>query len=97
MATLNVEPIITFADGSRLLLSTEYVGEASFRCELYLSSEAAGDTAARFRLVTPYLIEAGTCLAAQNKAYSYATRLYPEAACDMKKPPYLIWRGPQRP
>lgn len=38
--------------------------------------------------------EVVTCLEAQTGAYNYAMRVYSAFADQMKKPPYLIWRGP---
>ena len=93
MAKMNVEPMATFQDGSRLILSTQYVGEASFRCELYVSSGCDREQM-DLRQVAGYAIEAPTCREAQERAYVHALRLYPDAAIRMKKPPYLIWNGP---
>jgi hypothetical protein len=44
--------------------------------------------------VCAYHFEAPTCFLAQEQAYIYAMRVYPQAGNDMKKPPYLIWSGP---
>jgi hypothetical protein len=98
MAKMNIDPVMTFQDGSRLLVSTKYIGDANFRCELYVSTTLNCDeNTLDLRMVSPYSIEAGTCREAQEKAYSHALRLYPNATGGMKKPPYLIWQGPAIP
>lgn len=94
MAKLNIDPVLTFQDGSRLLVSTKYIGDANFKCELYVSAYHCDENTLELRIVSPYAIEAATCREAQEKAYSHALRLYPNATVDMKKPPYLIWQGP---
>jgi hypothetical protein len=81
MSRTNLDPIVTFPDGSHLLISTACSKEGSFSCALYTATIAADDDAA-------------TCLVAQEDAYSYAQRLYPRSAETMKRPPYLIWPGP---
>lgn len=96
MANLNVEPMVTFADGTVLVLSTQYVGDSNFRCELYHASPVTREGTTDFRIVTRYHIEAASCLAAQDKAYVQALDLYRHVAEDIKKPPYLIWHGPNR-
>ena len=84
---MNHDAIATLPDGSRLVLSTRYVGDANFRCELYRSVDAqprlfdAGDSV--------YQVEAPTCREAQSLACAHATRLYGGSV--IKKPPYLIW------
>ncbi|MGH7230963.1 MAG: hypothetical protein ACREJU_06325 [Nitrospiraceae bacterium] len=90
---MNVDPMTTFQDGSRLILSTQYVGEANFRCELYVSTGCNREQM-ELRLVSGYAFEAATCREAQEQAYVYALRLYPDSVTHMKKPPYLIWNGP---
>jgi hypothetical protein len=95
MTKMNVEPMTTFADGSQLLLSTQYSGEASFTCELYIFTPSAAGTV-DLQVVSNHL-EATTCRQVQEIAYSYAMRLYPSTAIAMKKPPYLIWPGPNPP
>ncbi len=92
MGTLNVDPIATFPDGSRLLVSTQYSKERSFTCELYVASPGC-EGRSDLRVVSDHL-EASTCLQAQEIAYGYAQRLYPGTADGIKKPPYLIWHGP---
>ncbi|MEE9148388.1 MAG: hypothetical protein V3U27_13415 [Candidatus Tectomicrobia bacterium] len=92
MGTMNVDPVATLADGSRLLVSTQYSKERSFTCELYLASPGC-EGRPDLRSVSDHL-EASTCLRAQEIAYGYAQRLYPGIADGMKKPPYLIWQGP---
>jgi hypothetical protein len=94
MARTNVEPMATFTDGSALLISTNYLGESVFRCELYLSPLQKVDDSLQLRMISHYLLEARTCLEAQEKAYLCAMTLYPEVGPAMKRPPYLIWSGP---
>lgn len=96
MAKMNIDPVMTFQDGSRLLVSTKYIGDANFKCELYVSTHC-DENKLELRMVSPYSIEATTCREAQEKAYFHAVRLYPQASVDMKKPPYLIWQGPTIP
>lgn len=92
MGRTNLDPIMTFPDGSHLLISTACSKEGNFSCALYMATIAADDQGA-FRVVSNHLA-AATCLVAQEDAYSYAQRLYPRSAETMKKPPYLIWSGP---
>lgn len=83
---MNHDPIATFADGSRLVLSTRYVGETNFRCELHRLAESCLESD---RGSSVYTVEAGTCREAQFLAYTYAARMYFDSV--IKKPPYLIW------
>lgn len=92
MAKTNVEPMTAFPDGSVLLVSTKYIGDARFRCELYVSTQG-NEEMLKLRVVSA-CVEAPTCIEAQEKAYAYALRLYPDVGGGMKKPPYLIWPGP---
>jgi Zn-finger nucleic acid-binding protein len=93
MGRLNLERLMTFADGSYLAISTEYSKQGEFSCTVYSALETDDRTA--FRVISNHLLSAPTCLSAQEHAYSWALRLYPRAAETMKKPPYLIWHGPQ--
>jgi len=95
MGKMNVEPITTFADGSQLLVSSQYSGSGSFTCALYLSVPCAKDKL-DLRAVSDHL-EAATCREAQDIAFHYARRQYPEQAREMKAPPYLVWTGPNLP
>ncbi len=90
---LNLDPLFTFQDGSHLVISTECSKEGTFSCTLYTALISADDGAA-YRIVSTHL-EAETCLRAQAYAYEHAVQLYPRTAHTMKKPPYLIWHGPQ--
>lgn len=92
MSRTNLDPIMTFPDGSQLLISTACLKEGSFSCALYMAMIAADDQGS-FRVLSNH-VTAATCLIAQEDAYSYARRLYPHSAETMKKPPYLIWPGP---
>jgi len=92
MSRTNLDPIMTFPNGSQLLISTACSKEGSFSCALYMATIAADDRG-DFHVISNHLA-AATCLIAQEDAYSYAQRLYPQSAEGMKKPPYLIWAGP---
>jgi hypothetical protein len=92
MTKLNVDPIATFPDGSHLLVSTQHSREGIFICELYVAN---GGIEERLDLrAVSNRLDAPTCLEAQEIAYNHAMRLYPGNADEMKKPPYLVWRGP---
>ena len=93
MSRLNMDPLLTFQDGSRLVISTQCSKEGSFSCALYTVLLSADDGAA-FRIVSTHL-EAETCMRAQAYAYEHAAQLYPRTSHMMKKPPYLIWHGPR--
>lgn len=93
MSRLNLEPLMTFSDGSYLAISTEYSKEGDFSCSIYTVVET--DSRMDFRNIASHLLSSSTCLTAQEQAYSYTMRLYPNAGEAMKKPPYLIWHGPQ--
>lgn len=92
---ITLDPLTTFSDGSQLVVSTQYAGEGRFSCELYQSVRRGRDKL-DLRAVSDRL-EGATCGEAQDIAYSYATRLYPNTPSGMKKPPYLIWPGPNIP
>jgi hypothetical protein len=93
MSRLNLDPLITFPDGSHLVISTLCSKDRDFSCALYTAVIAADDSAA-FRIISSHL-QASTCLGAQQYAYGHAAQLYPRAVDRMKKPPYLIWEGPR--
>ena len=93
MSRINLDPLMTFPDGSHLVISTQCSRDGDFSCALY-SAVVHEDDRAAFQVISSHL-EASTCLSAQEHAYSYALRLYPNAAGMMKKPPYLIWSGPR--
>lgn len=92
MTRINVDPIMTLPDGSDLVISTQCLKDGVFTCALY-SVRAGEDERAHIRIMSDHL-SAATCLAAQEYAYHYALRIYPGAISVMKRPPYLIWRGP---
>jgi hypothetical protein len=87
-----LDPLMTFPDGSHLVVSTRCMKEGDFLCALYHMKTTASDGAS-FQMISSSL-SGTTCLDAQNDAYSRAIRMYPEAGVDMRKPPYLIWPGP---
>lgn len=93
MSRINLDPLITFPDGSHLVISTQCSKAGDFSCALY-NAVVAEDDGAAFRIISNHL-EATTCLAAQEHAYSHAVQLFPRSAESMKKPPYLIWNGPR--
>lgn len=93
MSRINLDKLMTFPDGSQLVISTQCSKEGDFSCALY-SAVVEKDDSAAFQVISNHL-SASTCLSAQEQAYSYAVRLYPRAADSMKKPPYLIWSGPR--
>ena len=93
MSRSNLCPIMTLADGTHLVVSTQSLQQGDFTCTLYNATFGQGDDAT-FRIVSSHMT-APTCLAAQEHAYQYALRIYPMAGSNMRKPPYLVWRGPQ--
>lgn len=93
MGRLNLERLMTFSDGSYLTISTECSKHGEFSCTMYNAVETDDHTA--FRIISNHLLSADTCMSAQGQAYSWALSFYPRAAELMKKPPYLIWHGPQ--
>ena len=92
MSRTNLESLMTFPDGSHLVISTQYSKDGDFSCLLYSAAIEEDDRAA-FRVISNHL-SASTCLGAQEHAYRYAVQTYPYAIEFMKKPPYLIWPGP---
>lgn len=92
MSRINLDPLMTFPDGSLLVISTQCSKQGDFSCALYTAIVAADD-GANFKMISNHL-EASTCLGAQEHAYNYAVRHYPRVAEVLKKPPYLIWHGP---
>jgi len=95
MSRINLDPLMTFSDGSHLVISTQCLRDRGFFCALY-SAVVEKDDRAAFQVISNHL-PAPTCLSAQEHAYSYAVRLYPSAAELMKKPPYLICQVPPSP
>jgi hypothetical protein len=93
MGRLNLDRLMTFADGSFLTISTACSKDGEFSCTIYSALETQNRTA--FRAVSHHLLLATTCLSAQEQAYHWALRFYPQAGEFLKKPPYLIWHGPQ--
>ena len=97
MGKMNVDPLITFSDGSQLLVSTQHSGEGRFTCELFVfhpnqRNNEGGD----LRSVSNRL-EAQTCNQAQINACFQARRLFPNNAPTIREPPYLVWPGPNEP
>jgi hypothetical protein len=73
MGRTNLDPIMTFQDGSHLLISTACSKEGSFSCALYMATIEADDRGA-FRVISNHLA-AATCLIAQEDAFSIPVRL----------------------
>jgi hypothetical protein len=97
MSKMNVEPLITFSNGSQLLVSTRYVGDGHFICELFmLDAQSGAIDGKNLRAVTGGM-EAPTCRQAQDFACGQARRLFPDNAPKIKEPPYLVWTGPNLP
>jgi hypothetical protein len=92
MSRINLDPLMTFPDGSHLVVSTQCSKEGDFSCALYNAVVAQNDGAA-FKIVSNHL-GATTCLGAQEQAYDHAVQLFSGVGGTMKKPPYLIWSGP---
>ncbi len=93
MTRSNVDPLLTFPDGSYLVISTQHSVDGEFSCVLYSAVEGDDDRIA-FRVMSHEI--AGTnCMKAQESAYEHALRRYPSAGQILKKPPYLIWQGPR--
>jgi len=93
MARLNLDPLVTFSDGSHLVVSTEHSGDGLFTCELFVV-RSSYDGRLIFVSVS-MLMRRTSSMGAQDCAYRSAQRLYPKVTDDIKKPPYLIWCGPQ--
>ena len=93
MSRINLDPLMTFPDGTHLVISTQCSKQGDFSCALYSAVVQEDDNAA-FQIISNHL-SSSTCLSAQEHAYGYALRLYPRAAESIKKPPYLIWPGPR--
>lgn len=95
MGNMNVELIITFTDGSPLLVRSHYSGAGSCTCELYLSVPCKNGKldlrACRTTLKRP------PCREAQDIVFHYARRQFPDSANAIKEPPYLIWPRPSLP
>jgi hypothetical protein len=93
MSRTNLDPLMTFSDGSLLVVSTQCSKEGEFSCALYNAVVAENDEAV-FKTVSSDL-EATTCLKAQERAYNEAVQLFQRVTGTMKQPPYLIWSGPR--
>jgi hypothetical protein len=91
---MNPELVVVLAHGLCLAVSTLREEDQAFRCSVFeVNDRKEAPTA--YRVISDGF-EALTCLEAQTNAYIYAKRVYPAFADRMKKPPYLIWRGPLR-
>lgn len=93
MSRSNLDPLLTFPDGSHLVLSTQYSNGGDFSCVLY-SAMIGDDDHIAFNTLS-HEFAASSCMKAQEFAYEHALRRYPTATTVMKKPPYLIWHGPR--
>src|SRR5215475_11778665 len=93
MSRINLEPLMTLPDGSQLVISTQHLRDGDFSCALYRATIEEDDRAV-FQIISNHL-SASTCLGAQAHAYDYAVRMFAHATAVIRKPPYLIWPGPQ--
>lgn len=91
MGRTNLDLLMTFPDGSHLVISTQRSRDGEFSCALY-TAKIGEDDRADFQVISNHL-SAPTCQSAQAHAYDYAVRNFPRAEA-LKKPPYLIWAGP---
>ena len=73
MSRINLDPLMTFPDGTHLVISTQCSKQGDFSCALYSAVVQEDDNAA-FQVISNHL-SATTCLSAQEHAYSYALRL----------------------
>lgn len=93
MSRTNLDLLMTFPDGSHLVISTQCSRDGEFSCVLYTATLGQDDQAS-FEVISNHL-SAATSLSAQAHAYDYALRHFPLADRLLKKPPYLIWSGPR--
>ena len=93
MSRSNLDPLLTFPDGSHLVISTQQSDGGAFSCVLY-SAVVGNDDHMAFNTIS-HEIAASSCMKAQEFAYEHALRRYPHATATIKKPPYLIWHGPR--
>ena len=93
MSRLNLDPLMTFSDGSHLVISTQQSAGEEFSCALY-SAVIGNDDRIAFKVVS-HDIAASSCMKAQESAYEYALQRYSGVGVILKKPPYLIWQGPR--
>ncbi len=91
MSRLNLEPLLNLPDGSYLAISTECSKEGLFSCSVYSVAHLGERTV--FRSVVNHLGSQSTCSGAQEQAYNYALRLYPNAAANIKKTALLDLAG----
>jgi len=91
---MNPESVVVLAHGLCLVVSTLREEDQAFRCSVF-EVNVREEVPLDYRVISDGF-EAVTCLEAQTGAYNYAKRVYPAFADRMKKPPYLIWRGPLR-
>lgn len=92
MSPFSTDPITTLPDGSQILISTNYSKENGFICELYMANpDRQGQM--NFKAVSGHFY-GSTCLEAQEFAYGTAQHQFPKSAVELKKPPYLMWKGP---
>ena len=90
--SLNLDPLLTFPDGSQLVVRTQKSDDGSFTCELFLARFKWDDQldlasiSGEFKGTSSWM--------AQGCAYRTAQRIYPQMTDQIKKPPYLIWYKP---
>lgn len=91
---MSPDSVVVLAHGLCLVVSTLREEDQAFRCSVF-EVNVREEVPLAYRVISDGF-EAVTCLEAQTGAYNYAKRVYPAFADRMKKPPYLIWRGPLR-
>lgn len=79
MSRINLDPLLTFPDGSHLMISTQCSGYG----ELY-SPVMEKDDRAAFPAISNYFA-VSTCISVQEYADSYALQLYPSSAETIEK------------
>lgn len=94
MARINLDPLLTFSDGSQLVVSTQHSGEGTFECELFVVRTKYNN---EWEIDSVSAHMSGiSSMEAQDFAFRSAQRLYPSLTEGIKKPPYLIWHGPSQ-
>ena len=82
MSRINFNPLLTFPDGSHLVISTQCSVGGDFSCALY-SAVVETDDHAALQVISNHFA-ASTCLSAQEYTYSHTLRLYAAPVNDEK-------------
>ena len=85
MSRLNLDPLMTFRDGSHLVISAQQSAGGEFSC-LWYSTMMENDDRITFKVLSHHF-DTSTCLSAQQFAYDDAFRFYPSAATVLKNHP----------